>query len=590
MAEAPRTGAARTQGGQGVTPEEDDRHKRLLQLAQTIADGKPVDWDHALEADPDSSDSIEALRVLESVVAAHVDPPPSIPLPFTWGHLEVREKIGDGAFGEVFRAHDTQLRRDVALKLLSSARAGSKRAADQFIAEARMLAQVRSDHVVTVHGADIHHDRPGLWTDLIRGQTLEQNITISGPMSANEAVMVGADLCKALSEIHKKGLVHRDVKTQNVMRDQSTGRIVLMDFGAAAAFLPDELGAKEGAESVYGTPLAVAPEVLSGGKATPASDIYSLGVLLYRLVTRRYPVDASTFRELEEHHRTGKRQPLRDARSDLPAKFVNAVERALEPDPSRRYSSVGEMERTLLESIGVPGPVPVNGGKPSRWRWPMLAAASLAVLVVAYGVLNRPHPKPVKPPAVPVQSALAATASLFRERDGKSERLMPGARVMPGDKLYLELTGDDVMNVYVFNQDEKGSVFVLFPLPGLDAANPLPPKQNNRLPGSRQGIPESWQVTSAGGGEEIFVVASRTPLAALEQELASVPRAHPGAPVQLDQATLHILRGIGGTEPSEIEATKAPRLSEVLAKVSQDPARSKDLWVWQTRLANPETQ
>lgn len=581
MAEAPPDGAARTQGGQGVTPEEDDRHKRLLQLAQTIADGKPVDWDHALEADPDSSDSIEALRVLESVVAAHVDPPSSIALPFTWGHLEVREKIGDGAFGEVFRAHDTQLRRDVALKLLSSARAGSKRAADQFIAEARMLAQVESDHVVTVHGADIHQGRPGLWTDLIRGQTLEQVITISGPMSAKEAVLVGVDLCMALSEIHKKGLVHRDVKTQNVMRDESTHRILLMDFGAAAAFLPHELEAKEGAESVYGTPLAVAPEVLSGAKATPASDIYSLGVLLYRLVTRRYPVDASTFRELEEHHRTGMRRPLRDARSDLPAKFVNAVERALEPDPSRRYSSVGEMERSLLESIGVRAPVR---------RWPMLAAASLAVLVVAYGALNRPHPKPVKAPAVPVQSALAATASLYRERDGKSERLMPGARVMPGDKLYLELTGDDVMNVYVFNQDEKGSVFVLFPLPGLDAANPLPPRQSNRLPGSRQGVPESWQVTSAGGGEEIFVVASRTPLASLERELASVPRAHPGAPVELDQAALHTLRGIGGTEPSEIEATKAPRLSEVLAKVSQDPARSKDLWVWQTRLANPETQ
>jgi len=523
---------------------------------------------------------------LESVVAAHVDPPPSIPLPFTWGHLEVREKVGDGAFGEVFRAHDTQLHRDVALKLVSSTRAGSKRAADQFIAEARMLAHVRSDHVVTVHGADIHQGRPGLWTDLIRGQTLEQIITISGPMSADEAVPVGVALCKALSEIHKKGLVHRDVKTQNVMRDESTHRIMLMDFGAAAAFLPDELEAKEGAGSVYGTPLAVAPEVLSGGKATPASDIYSLGVLLYRLVTRRYPVDASTFRELEEHHRSGKRKPLRDVRPDLPAGFVNAVERALEPDPSRRYSSVGEMERTLSQS-GIDGSSSATVVRPLR-RWPMLAAASLAVLVVGYGIWRFIPPKPVPTPAVPVRSALAANASLYRERDGKSELLMPGARVMPGDKLYLELTGDDAMNVYVFNQDEKGSVFVLFPLPGLDAANPLPPKLSNRLPGSRQGVPESWQVTSAGGGEEIFVVASRTPLAALEQELAAVPRAHPGAPVQLDEAVLHTLRGIGGTEPSDVEPTKAPRLSEVLAKVSQDPARAKDLWVWQTRLANPE--
>src|SRR5262245_8889564 len=300
-----------TQGGDGVTPEDDDRHERLLKLAQTIADGKPVDWDHALEADPDSTDSIEALRILESVVAAHVDPPPSIPLPFTWGHLEVREKIGDGAFGEVYRAHDTRLRCDVALKLLSSGRAGSKRASDQFIGEARMLAQVRSEHVVTVHGAAVHQDRPGLWTDLIRGQTLEQIITISGMRSDREAVMVGVALCQALSAIHKKGLVHRDVKTQNVMREEGSGRIVLMDFGAAAAFLPGELGAREGRESVYGTPLAVAPEVLAGAKATPASDIYSLGVLLYRLVTRRYPVDASTFHELTEQHRLGKRKSLR---------------------------------------------------------------------------------------------------------------------------------------------------------------------------------------------------------------------------------------------------------------------------------------
>ncbi|HEX5031678.1 MAG TPA: serine/threonine-protein kinase [Candidatus Eisenbacteria bacterium] len=570
-----------------MTPEDDDRHERLLKLAQTIADGDPVDWDHALEADPDSSDSIEALRVLESVVAAHVDPPSSIPLPFTWGHLEVREKIGDGAFGEVYRALDTRLRCDVALKLLSSSRAGSKRAADQFIGEARMLAQVRSQHVVTVHGADVHQGRPGLWTDLIRGQTLEQIITIAGQRSDREAATIGVALCQALSAIHKKGLVHRDVKTQNVMREEGSGRIVLMDFGAAAAFLPGELGAREGGESVYGTPLAVAPEVLAGGKATPSSDIYSLGVLLYRLVTRRYPVDASTFRELQEHHRTGTRKPLRDARPDLPGDFVNVVERALEADPAHRYGSVGEMERELLR-IGDHNDHGGEARKPPKWRWPLLAAAALAVLFVTY-IAWPPTPPHPTPPVV-VHTALAANAKLYRERDGTSEQLLPGARVEPGDKLYLELTGDDAMNVYVFNQDEKGSVFVLFPLPGLDAANPLPAKQSNRLPGSRQGVPESWQVTSAGGSEELFVVASRTPLAALEHELAAVPRARPGAPVELGQEVLHTLRGIGGTEPSQVETAKAPRLSEVLAKVSEDPARSKDLWVWQTRLANPESQ
>lgn len=576
-----------------MTPEDDNRHKRLLELAQTIADGNPVDWDHALEADPDSTDSIEALRILESVVAAHVDPPPSIPLPFTWGHLEVGEKIGDGAFGEVFRALDTRLRRDVALKLLSSDRAGSTRATEQFIGEARMLAQVRSEHVVTVHGADTHQGRPGLWTDLIQGQTLEQMITISGQRSAHEAVTIGVALCQALSAIHKKGLAHRDVKTQNVMREEGSGRVVLMDFGAAAAFLPAELSAREGGESVYGTPLAVAPEVLAGAKATPSSDIYSLGVLLYRLVTRRYPVDASTFNELIESHRTGKRNRLRDVRSDLPSGFVNAIERALEADPAGRYASAGEMEQALHHWPGdqvVPAQERQKSPKPPSRRWPLLAAASIAVAVGVWTWSHFLAPPRVPTAAVPVHSALAANAKLYRERDGKSEQLLPGAKVEPGDKLYLELTGDDAMNVYVFNQDEKGSVFVLFPLPGLDSANPLPPKQSNRLPGSRQGVPESWQVTSAGGSEELFVVASRTPLAALEQELAAVPKAHPGAPVELGQEAMHTLRGIGGMETSEVQTAKAPRLSEVLAKVSEDPARSKDLWVWQTRLANPESR
>jgi eukaryotic-like serine/threonine-protein kinase len=566
-----------------VTPEEDDRHRRLLELAQTIADGKPVDWNHALEADPDSSESIEALRVLESVVAAHVDPPPSIPLPFTWGPLEVREKIGDGAFGEVFRAVDTRLNCDVALKLLSSSRAGSSRASQQFLNEARALAKVRSDHVVIVHGADVHEGRPGLWTDLIRGQTLEQLLTISGPLGEREAVSIGIELCQALAAIHDKNLVHRDVKTQNVMREDRTGRIVLMDFGAAAAFLPDEAVPREEGESVYGTPLAVAPEILAGGPATRKSDIYSLGVLLFRLVTRRYPIDAATFRELEERHRTGHRTSLREVRSDLSPGFVNIIEQALDPDPRRRPSGVGAMERALANR---------QPGASSTLRFLLAACVSVAVVVAGVSLWRSPGPwHPKSPAAVSPASkpALAATASLFREREGKSERLMPGARVVPGDKLYLELTGDDAMNVYVFNQDEKGNVFVLFPLPGLDAANPLPPRLSNRLPGSRQGVPESWQVTSAGGSEELFVVASRSPLAGLEQELAAVPRAHPGAPVELSREVLQTLRGIGGTEPSSVEGAKAPRLSEVLAKVSQDPARSKDLWVWQTRLANPET-
>ena len=149
--------------------------------------------------------------------------------------------------------------------------------------------------------------------------------------------------------MHGAGLLHRDVKAQNVMREGG-GRIVLMDFGTG-----EDLSS--GTSRLVGTPLYLAPEIFAGQKASVQSDIYSLGVMLFYLVTGNFPVTAATMEQLRAAHSNRQRRTLRDLRPDVPEAFIGVVERALDSDPSRRFRSIGELEQGLRESLDrVPGP------------------------------------------------------------------------------------------------------------------------------------------------------------------------------------------------------------------------------------------
>src|SRR6266581_2381443 len=238
----------------------------LIQIAEAISDGIPVDWQSQDPAPPTDEPVVRQLRDLERLAAAHreggsapaglrprdaeKDAVPEIrsrpnpsgaaePLLETWGSLRILEKLGEGAFGEVFRAYDPSLRREVALKLLHSHRHPSS-SEERYLDEARRIARVRHPNVLVVYGADRHSGRVGLWTDLVRGETLEEVLARQGPFGAYEAAVIGMELCRALAALHAAGLVHRDLKTTNVMREKG-GRVVLMDFGTASegASAPD---------------------------------------------------------------------------------------------------------------------------------------------------------------------------------------------------------------------------------------------------------------------------------------------------------------------------------------------------------------
>src|SRR5580692_4233475 len=139
--------------------------------------------------------------------------------------------------------------------------------------------------------------------ELVKGRTLAELLRAQGPFSAREAALVGLDLCRALAAVHGAGLLHGDVKAHNVMREEG-GRTVLMDFGTGRDIWPDHAPRHRGpADDFSGTPLYLAPEVFAGQARTKTTDIYSLGVLLYHLVTRSYPVEGRTREDVERAHR-----------------------------------------------------------------------------------------------------------------------------------------------------------------------------------------------------------------------------------------------------------------------------------------------
>jgi TolB-like protein/tRNA A-37 threonylcarbamoyl transferase component Bud32 len=257
-----------------------------------------------------------------------------------WSYLRLLERIGRGAFGEVYRAWDTRLDREVALKLLPADRSPGNPVASSIIHEGRLLAKVRHRNVVSIYGAEQIGDQIGLWMEFVRGHTLEQILDNRKVVSAAEAVDISLELCRAVSAVHGAGLLHRDIKAHNVLRADD-GRIVLMDFGTGRELEDDATS------DLAGTPLYLAPEVLQGQRATVRSDIYSLGVLLYHLVVGSYPVQARTVREVRGAHERGEKTAVQTARPDVPPKLARVIERAIDAHPERRYQSADALAADL---------------------------------------------------------------------------------------------------------------------------------------------------------------------------------------------------------------------------------------------------
>jgi len=358
-----------------------------------VADRTPVDWD-ALEREAGTAvdrDWVKWVRVLEGVAglqeaeggntspeALSATLPPAsedvgtAEASTSWGKYLLVQRVGEGGFGSVYRAWDPDLQLEVAIKILHR-RVSDARLKQALLQEGRALARIKHENVVRVLGVESQEDQIALRMEFVHGETLEHVLRRQGTLNAREAALVGADVCRALAAVHLEGFVHRDVKARNVMREKA-GRIVLMDFGAGRQ--AEDLKVPGKIPNV-GTPLYMAPEVMAGEPATPASDVYGTGVLLYYLVTGKYPVEGATPEEIRLAHMAGRRVSITDRRPNISIEFAQVVERALAPDVTRRYATAG----ALLEA-----------------------------LATIFGTLKEPHEKTVKDRARTVAVAIASLA------------------------------------------------------------------------------------------------------------------------------------------------------------------------------------
>lgn len=535
----------------------------------------------------------------------------------TWGHLTLRRRLGSGTYGEVFLAWDPRLHRDVALKLFHRDHGerflGTRATVGDLLREGRMMARVRHPHVAMIHGADEHDGRPGIWMEYIDGQTLADLVRQQGPLSAQEATQVGRDLCGALAAVHAQGLIHQDVKAQNVMRERG-GRIVLMDFGVGLEW---GRGEAEFTGAASGTPLCMPPEAILAGRVTRGADIYSLGVLLFHLATGQYPVEAKDLAALTEAHRGGRRRLLRDLRPELPEAFVEAVEKALAPDPRNRYGTAGEMERALRGEPGSARVRPTRGRRVSRraWLWALggVATAAAAGGIWMAGLLNgetrRDLPPPVETPSVetayphgaqeprPGEFSVQARFLVY-PRDATQRRpLRAGDAVEIGDRVVLEYRSSVPSFLYVVTSDRRGREATLWPARGAEQSNPLPAGETHTLPGRFGSTFRGWEVTSRGGEERFVLVASTERLPEIEEDLAALP-----APA-IDRGPQHAslspraarrLRGIGGLAevpeppPGAGGSRTVDRLVEVAAMLPDTAETATGPWMRKFVLRNPE--
>ncbi len=296
-----------------------------------------------------------------------------------WGPFERLQRVGRGSFGEVYRAFDPTLQRHVALKLLLPSRLNRDEEVSALLREARAIARVRHPNVVPIYGVDRHDGRLGFWSDFVKGQTLAELVARQGAMGPREAALIGVDVCRAAGAVHAAGFLHRDIKAGNVMREEG-GRILLMDFG-----LTHEHGTGEEAS---GTPAYMAPELLRGQPAAISSDVYAIGILLFYLLTKQYPIEGVDVAALRAAHASGTRRTLLDARPDLPEPLARVVETAISASPEKRFASTGQMIAALSEAIGLGSTAALApaAAKPRGLRYWMLApvvvAAALLLVVV----------------------------------------------------------------------------------------------------------------------------------------------------------------------------------------------------------------
>ena len=286
--------------------------------------------------------------------------------------------LGQGGMGAVYLAEDISLRRRVAIKVLLPTFVADAKARSRFVREARAMATIEHPNVVRVYGFEEVEDRAYLVMEYVQGESLAARLRREGRLSVAAAVSAALGIAEALDAAWQKGIVHRDVKPSNVLIDTSGGLRVL-DFGLARPMMPAEEPLTVCGE-VVGTPQYMAPEQIAGTTVDFRADIYSLGILLFELLTGERPFQATTAADLLAQH-LGKDLPsLALKRPDAPQGMQDLIERMTRKQPQDRPPSYAAVRESLLALSTRPGR---HGSRARTWAiWG--GSGVVAVLVFAF--------------------------------------------------------------------------------------------------------------------------------------------------------------------------------------------------------------
>lgn len=266
--------------------------------------------------------------------------------PGTLGQLdnyEVHELIGVGGMGAVFRAVDLQLQRTVAIKAMLPNLAASSTCRWRFSQEGRAVAAISHENVVAVHAVGELNGIPYLVMEYIKGMSLADRLLQKAPLPLKEVIRIGTHTASGLSAAHAKGLVHRDIKPANLLIEEGTGRVKIVDFGLVLG--PEEVAQSSG---MVGTPQFMSPEQAEGRGAGPASDMFSLGSILYTCCTGELAFDSDTVPALLKEICSRHPPLLRQKDPSLPAWLEEIVFGLLSKNPALRYPNASELKRLLV--------------------------------------------------------------------------------------------------------------------------------------------------------------------------------------------------------------------------------------------------
>ena len=331
-------------------------------------------------------------------------------------HYRILEKIGSGGMGEVFLAEDTKLERRVALKFLPRHLTEDKEARTRFEREAKAAAALNHPNIVTVHEIGEHDGQVFIAMEYIEGQTLKELITVHrtpytvhpSPIAPSrlplaQVIEIALQICSGLAAAHVKGIVHRDIKPQNILMDKN-GMVKILDFGLAKLKGISSL-TKE--SSTLGTIHYMSPEQTMGKDVDQRSDIWSLGVVLYEMLTGRFPFKGDYEQAVIYSILNEEPEKTTEIRKDIPPEFDRILEKALVKEPEDRYQHVDDLLVDLKHlkrdsrSDRQPAPAPSQSKirRWNQWAFPATIILLAAIAAIFFYVLKGKPGTPIKPNA-----------------------------------------------------------------------------------------------------------------------------------------------------------------------------------------------